>query len=292
MGQGKIGRKHQLRLAYLENRLYFFGELRRSDIIDYFDVAPACATRDIAAYRAMAPDNLAFDQSSKTYKIGQNFTPYFQHSPEQVLASLANGFGDVWEGACESVSTLTPGCLQILDVDVLSVISRSIFSGKAVRLKYLSRSSGETDRVIVPHALVSSGFRWHVRAFDRKRSEFRDFVLSRVMSATLLENFSVKNEGKEQDVDWNRMVELAFVPHPQSINRNVIAQDYRMRDGCLKVCVRSAVLGYFLRYWNVDCSATHELNPLQYELCLANPLSLYGVPSAVLAPGYRSDDVA
>jgi hypothetical protein len=37
------------RLAYIDFRLYFFGEIGRPDLIDRFGVAPAGATRDLGA---------------------------------------------------------------------------------------------------------------------------------------------------------------------------------------------------------------------------------------------------
>ena len=36
------------RLAYIDFRLYFFGEIGRPDLIERFGVAPAGATRDLA----------------------------------------------------------------------------------------------------------------------------------------------------------------------------------------------------------------------------------------------------
>ena len=283
-----IGGKQQVRLVYLEYRLYFFGELKRSDIIDRFNVAPACATRDIAAYRQLVPENIFLDSSDKTYKISAGFKPYFQHSPEGVLSSLASGFGDFVEVPCKAVNAISPGCLQTLDVNVLAVISRSIYSGKIVRLEYLSRSSGKSYREVAPHVLVSSGFRWHIRAFDRNRKAFRDFVLSRIISATMLDENSAPHEHKDCDMEWNRLVDLRLVPHPASAYREIIEQDYRMNNGSLNLRVRSAVAGYFLRYWNVDCSVGHKLDSLQYELHLSNPISLYDVSSALMAPGYHT----
>lgn len=42
------------RLAYIDFRLYFFGEIGRPDLIERFGVAPAGATRDLALYRNCA----------------------------------------------------------------------------------------------------------------------------------------------------------------------------------------------------------------------------------------------
>lgn len=39
------------RLAYIDFRLYFMGEVGRPDLASRFGVAPAGATRDLALYR-------------------------------------------------------------------------------------------------------------------------------------------------------------------------------------------------------------------------------------------------
>jgi len=43
---------------------------------------------------------------------------------------------------------------------------------------------------------------------------------------------------------------------------------------------------YVLQQWSVDCSPDHSLDCRQYRLWLKDPLVLYGVTNAVLAPGY------
>jgi len=87
------------RLAYIDFRLYFFGEIGRPDLIERFGVAPAGATRDLALYREIAPQNITFDGSNKIYRIGQAFSPLFDHASQRVLSALALGFGDGVNGA-------------------------------------------------------------------------------------------------------------------------------------------------------------------------------------------------
>ena len=76
------------RLAYIDFRLYFFGEIGRPDLIDRFGVAPAGATRDLALYREVAPQNITFDGSNKIYRIGLAFSPLFEHATQRVLQRL------------------------------------------------------------------------------------------------------------------------------------------------------------------------------------------------------------
>ena len=59
-----------------------------------------------------------------------------------------------------------------------------------------------------------------------------------------------------------------------------------MGNGVLRLRPRAALAGYVLRRWSVDCSPNHSLRGPEYRLWLRDPLSLYGVGSATLAPGY------
>ena len=89
-----------------------------------------------------------------------------------------------------------------------------------------------------------------------------------------------------QDIQWTRIVELSLVPHPDHPRPEVTELDYGMQDGKLTRRVRAACAGYFLRKWNVDCSPDHALRGPEYRLWLSDPLALYGVENAKLAPGY------
>lgn len=63
-------------------------------------------------------------------------------------------------------------------------------------------SSGRSERVIVPFTLIDTGLRWHVRDFDRKSSEFRDFVIMRIEAPTLLDEDLKANERPDNDIQW------------------------------------------------------------------------------------------
>jgi hypothetical protein len=43
-----------------------------------------------------------------------------------------------------------------------------------------------------------------------------------------------------------------------------------------------------LQLWNVDCSSDRSLDPTIYRLCLKDPLQVYDVKSAQIAPGFSS----
>jgi hypothetical protein len=281
------------RLAYIDFRLYFFGEIGRPDLIERFGVAPAGATRDLALYREIAPQNITFDSSNKIYRIGQAFSPLFDHAPQRVLSALSLGFGEgVNSPSAKPLQPLlpceSPTALSNPRMDVLAPVCRAIHAKRPLAIRYHSMSSGESERVIVPFALVDTGLRWHVRAFDRKSGEFRDFVVTRIEAPTLLDEEPQPFERPDNDIQWTRIVELDLVPHPRLERPEIIKMDYGMEGGSIRMRVRAAVAGYMLLRWSVDCSPDHRLKEEQYRLWLSDPLALYGVENAKLAPGYQA----
>ena len=280
------------RLAYIEFRLYFLGEVGRADLMKRFGVAPAVATRDFALYRSLLEDNITFNTLSKTYVIGERFTPAFQHVADRVLTALSEGFGD---GVNPVVGSLIPCEIPVAlnrpKMDVLAPVTRAIHKGRAIRLKYMSHTSGATTREIVPFALASDGLRWHVRAFCRKRQRFQDFVISRMDETEVILDGEVdKSEMPANDHQWNRVVDLELVPHPDRRHPEITENDFGMKEGVLKLSLRAAMAGYVLRQWHIDCTVGHQLQDEAYRLWLRNPLALYGVESAKFAPGYVSPE--
>lgn len=287
----KVGGAQRERLAHIDFRLYFLGEVSRADISEKFDVAPAVATRDLARYRAIVPENIRFDGSTKTYRATEEFQPRFEHLLERALSALSMGFGDGLCGAsvglvpCEYPSPINRPAL-----DVLAAVTRAIRGRRVLRISYMSSSSSATEREILPFALADNGLRWHLRAFDRKSSSFRDFVLTRVLSVQTAPGKPLPEESAERDVQWARVVEMELVPHPEFASPELAALDYPMSDGVLRIRARAALAGYVLRRWSVDCSPGHSLRSPEYRLWLRNREVLAGVDSATIAPGYLPPD--
>lgn len=290
-----ISQAQKERLFHIDFKLRFLGTVSRADLANRFGVKAAAATRDLSLYKELAPDNLKYDTKAKIYNPSLEFTPLFSYSQNQVLAALGQGLGDDYVGTHRPLITAeSPTQLNPPQLDVLATVSQAIHQKKALHIQYRSLSSGLTSREISPFALVDNGLRWHVRAFDRKRERFTDFVINRITKPRLLKGKLLDNhERKEADIQWNRIVEMHLVPHPQLKHPETIEQEYGMQKGILKVQVRAAVAGYVLRRWNIDCSENHELNGAEYHLWLKNHQTLYGVENLLIAPGFkRTTDTA
>ncbi|EGR0547569.1 WYL domain-containing protein [Vibrio cholerae] len=278
------------RIAHIDFTLLFKGEAVRADLVDRFSIAAAQATKDFTMYRELAPGNIEYDQKLKLHKRGEAFEPLFDYDVVRTLATISQGYGDGFTGkvkpplACDA-----PYHLNKPSLSIVAKVTEAIHKGKALSITYVSLSSGETTREIVPHTLVDNGLRWHVRGFDRKHSEFRDFVLTRIKAAGVLEDSTLsETELETQDRQWNRFVELELVPHPRIEHSEAIELDYGMKGGVMKVEIRAATAGYLLRLWNVDCSKEAQLKTPEFHLWLKNYQTLYGVGNLAIAPGFDS----
>lgn len=282
----KLTYNQRLRLSYLEFCLYFLGEVRRADMMARFDCAPAVVTRDIALYRQMVPANLELDPSSKAYQILPGFVPLFEHRLEQIMAALMQGEPYSIETlACPLLPGEYPALLNRPATSILAAVSRAIRQKSLLQVRYHSASSGEQERVIAPHALVDSGLRWHVRAFDRLRGRFIDLVLTRILAVDELPNSPELHEQADADDQWQRQITLHLVPHPKLPDPAIATLDYAMTNGLLTLTARAANVGYLLRRWYVDCSADATIYDPACRLWLRNTDALSNVESAVFAPG-------
>lgn len=279
------------RLAHIDFRVNFLGSVGRNDLINRYDTKEAAATRDITEYRRLAPGNLDYDGVSKRYTRSEKFKPLFEFTSNQVLTALSQGLGEDFVGVQKQfVFCEAPAQLQKPSLQVLSELSRAIHQRRIVKIDYRSIESGVTSREIVPFVLVNNGLRWHVRAYDRRRSLFIDFVLTRISEPRIVPGEIEEHETKDADIQWNRIVELEITAHPRLPFPETIEFDYGMENGYLKVNVRAAIAGYLMRLWNVDCSKDHHLDTAEIHLWLRNSAALYGVVNNFLAPGYDSDE--
>lgn len=287
----KIRQPQQERLAYIDFRLYFLGSVGRNDLVVRFGLKEAAATRDIAKYKELAEENLDYDNKAKLYQVTKEFKALFNYDAIKALDTLSQGIGDDQIAAGKPfISCEIPFQLQKPDIDVLSKLTRAIFNQRPISIQYRSVSSGLSEKVIIPFSLANNGLRWHVRAFDRTKNRFADFVITRISNPSELSvNTVEEHEHKDADIQWNRIVELEVVAHPNLEYKETIENDYGMENGVLRINIRAAVVGYLLRCWNIDCTAKADLKGGEYHLWLKNRQALYGVDNAKLAPGFEKN---
>lgn len=276
------------RLAFIDFSLQYFGQVSRADIIQRFKTGLAACTRDLSTYRELAPKNLTLSHQTKSYHRTNNFKPVFEHDPEAILTGLCRGFGDGLSNGIQASEYCQNATQLVLPKsETIAAVMRAINNKQAISCDYISLSSGLSNREIVPHTIVNNGQRWHVRAFDRKTQEFRDFVCTRLQNVTVIAKPIATIQSKESDKQWNRIHQITLVPHPSIKHFEAIELDYAMVGGKKELKVREALLGYLMRQWNVDCSLHNTLVGEEYQLKLDNINELQGIDSMSIAPGYK-----
>ncbi|MDU0355778.1 WYL domain-containing protein [Paraglaciecola aquimarina] len=284
----EISFSQKQRLAYIDFKLLFTGHVTRSEVVRHFEKGLTSASSDINQYKELCPDNLKYDAKERKYFQTSAFKPLFNHDPRKTLVKLSNQITDGFDAIGDITFPVeAPSQLNIPDIFIVAKLIQAIINEKPVSVIYTSLSSGSGAREMVPHSIVDNGLRWHLRAFDRKSSSFRDFVLTRITKVTIKESPIDAGEGKIEDHQWTRMMPLQLVPHPHNVNHpTAIALDYGMDNGVLSINVRAAMVGYLLRRWNVDCTADAELVGAEYQLWLKNRQTLFGAENLAIAPGY------
>lgn len=283
-----VGQSQRQRLEHIDFCLFFLGEVSRSILMDRFGISSAAATRDLTKYKEAHPKNIIYDSSQKEYQASASFQPVFQHDVYEALRTFSNPPTLLNEGGPLVLSD-RPIELNRLSPLIVSNVGRAIHQQRPLNMKYFSMSSGLTEREIVPFAFVDTGVKWHVRAFDRKRNVFTDFLVSRIKECSVLNGSPRPEERPEKDIQWNRIVEMEIVPHPTVKYPETILHEYGIEaDGILHINARAAVVGYFLRRWNIDCGREPYDGPShEFQLWLKNSLALYGVETIKLAPNYK-----
>ena len=81
------------RLAFVELRVRFIGEIRRQDLVTRFGIQSAAASRDLAPVQGAGPGNIDYDPKGKSHVLGPDFQPVFDF-PGAGAVRLTQGFGD------------------------------------------------------------------------------------------------------------------------------------------------------------------------------------------------------
>jgi hypothetical protein len=285
-----ISRGQLERLSFIDFRLYFTGQIGRNDLISRFGIGEAAATRDLSFYRDVAKQNIIYDTTAKVYRISDKYKRHFikEIPAKDLVRALVHGIGDdLFKSPPEPVVPCDlPSRLHPPHVETFAKISRAIYNRNPIEITYLSKSSGENKRVIIPFAFAGNGLRWHVRAYDRKREKFGDFVVNRITKSKIIQDEEVvDSEQSRYDDQWNTIVELEIVAHPTLEHKEFVEAEHSIKDGVLKHKIRAAMAGYILRLWNVDCSRNEpKQNANEYQLWLKNVAAISEVADINIAP--------
>ena len=266
------------RLRFVESTLLWEGEIQRSRVSTVFGVVPNHVTKDFKEYEAAFPQSLTFEPRRRFYVPGPAFKPRFaSEDPHEYLAlQLASS-----QTRSSAVIPLVGGLLPIQGLPTpvrrvkrqgLSLVVQAIRSATAVEATYYSMTATEpTKRKFWPHSLIHTGEWWHVRAFDGRSGEFRNFALQRIEQAKSVSESSPQSS--ESDTEWHTESVLEVVPHPalNAHQKKVVAREFGMSadggESVWRVKIRNCLVGYFAAHYGLDLP---NAKPPKYVLSLRN----------------------
>lgn len=264
------------RLEFIEFRLFWEGGVNRSDIIEMFDVSVPQASKDLTLYQERAPQNAVYDKSAKRYIASPQFSPIFlKPDPDGYLSrlrSLAEGLiepGESWlANPPQTDIALTPR--REVDSGVLQAILGAVRESRSLEIRYQSMSRERAEpmwRRITPHAFGFDGFRWHARAYCHIDRKFKDFLLPRILG---VRGAGEPGSSADQDWQWNDTFDVEIGPHPDLTpsQKAIVAKDYGMRNGRVKLTVRYAMLFYVLKRLGLLGDATKQSPRTQHIVTL------------------------
>ncbi len=250
------------RLEEIERCLFWNGQVSRIDLISSFGISSQQASTDLKKYMELQPDCLRYSHSQRVY------TPTASFNPHLTRPSMSDYMA--WSAGHTRAIMDIPVPHREPNAEIVRGLTMARHTEQSIEIAYQSLTWDRTSsRFITPHAIISDGQRYHVRAYCHTREDFRDFVITRIKSTGI---FSDPGPGKNDDEDWNTKVILRLKAHPDlpASHITMLEMEYDMQDGELRMPVRLALLRYTLLRLRID-EFTYQRRPEDQQLVLMNP---------------------
>jgi hypothetical protein len=270
------------RLTFIDEELFWTGEITRRSIEETFGVSEETAKLDLRDYRRGYASDLKPDSRDNIYRVPIDFIPRLSDpDPEGYLDGLARR-----RIAALPVATVPDVDRRPIDRIVLQSVVRAIRQAMEIEVFYRSaRAEAARSYRVFPHALLHDGFRWSARCYMRRETggHWGEMVLDRI------EDVSAHSWPAEPaliggDAEWHSIVELELVPNPglDAAARSAIEEQYGMTADTKHVSVRQCMLAYFLKRYQLEEPTTLKA-PHQAPLHLLNR----AMATELLPPGMR-----
>lgn len=253
------------RFHFIDNIVWWEGQINASTLMRNFQISRDSASSILKSYNQLFPDNLIYDQSIKARIITRKFKAISDVSSFNNYLKLLQK--PHYKEIVESIEEVEAP-LRNINAQLVRPILKAIREKLAIDIGYRSLTSPDyLDRIIEPHTLIFDGLRWHVRAYCRKNSAYRDFVLSRFNGVVEFEGVALFN--KEQDNLWQTFIDVEIIPDPRLTEKQqaIIAIDFQMEKGKKVIKTRIALVNYLLLRLRLD----HYKNTAEEQQIMLSP---------------------
>lgn len=271
------------RLAYIDLCIRYLGSITRAEIMSEFKVAPAAASKDLALYRELKPNNSRIDTSTKkTVIVIDSYSHLVSFSVHTALNLIQFGFSrselmrKMPMLPVEEVDPLYQP--ERLKEDQVAAVTRAIKNKCAILCTYGSKSGDHRVRTLFPHALFMDRKNWYFRAYDRNESEpelsgFKNFKLSRIFN--VVQAFDITSTPMEQiDKEWNEKTTfiITFKSHLDHEVIDEISREFSISGSVHSVTCRAALACYIKTNWKIDLLNDNNNHWLYFDVLNAEAL--------------------
>jgi len=251
-------------LTDLETILTWEGTIDNERIRQLLDVKTVWASRLMGELTARMKDRARRVTAHAPLEYMEQSTN--RRSPDEYLRVITHHNDNILNSLIEDARVdLSPIQLRVFS-DTFSAAR----SGHGLKIVYRSMSSPSgSKRVVFPHSIVRAPRRWHMRAWCEERKSFRDFTLGRIVTIEPLDILT--SYTREDDAEWNQMLELIIVAHPglSVEQQDMIAAEYFPGSSARRLRVRQCLVGYVIQDLRLALDPINQLPP-EYQLLVSN----------------------
>ena len=237
--------RRETRHQALELLIRWEGGCNATTLGELFSLDRTNAGRDFRDYRVRF-GGIEYDASRRQYRASRSFRCHFREGSLDEYVALCTRHKR-HEGIFD-FATASP--IPVREPVIQDVVA-AILNRVPVDITYRSwnHPSG-IERRIHPHAIAFSGLRWHARAFDKRTQSYRDFNLNRVSALDTVRG--VTYVSGDQDHNWHTRATVELMPNPvlSTDERAMLAAEYGMTNGILRLQPRKSMCHYLLQSLN------------------------------------------
>ncbi|MEZ9140512.1 MULTISPECIES: helix-turn-helix transcriptional regulator [unclassified Shewanella] len=258
------------RFKAIEILAYWEGAVNATRLSKLFGVTVGNITKDMVNYRELYPDNLAYNKTQKRFEPTDKFRSQHTDSKWNEYELFVSYYANIYRENFWSSSALElgPSSRFNAEPEIVRAVSQAISGKQSLKIEYFSMTSPKgSKRAIHPFAIANSGLRWHCRAYDELRGEFRDFHLGRITKARVSATSNIDNS---HDKAWHLNVELIIGTHPELSpeQRKVIMMEHG-GGKTFTIAVRASMVEYTLQNYLIS-KEPFEGDPKARPLYLVN----------------------
>lgn len=229
-------------LSFIERTLFWEGSISIKYLMESFNLNAESANSFILEYITLVKQNIDSVNSTQEtfFPNNRDFTfVYPENNYDNILKTSATENFPFFEKL--------PIINSVYDKDILRELLRALFKrDKVLTIRYQSLNSEiPEERKIVPYNLSYVRNRYHIRAFCLKKQDFRDFVLSRIITISNVSSYKSK---PVYDKENSEEVKVVIKPHSMlsQMQKMCTEIEFGMENGKRVFTVKKSMLIYLL----------------------------------------------